>query len=548
MRTNRRIVSRAAGLALGMALVTSIGLPGVASATPAPLFPQCPVAGADTGCAILLTVNPDGSTTVATDPGQPPMSPTGVLIGIDNDSNAVVSNVSLEGTSGPGAFTLTGQGVCAVRPRPCFSSTQFGPTGYEGPGTSFTIANSTNGTVDFAGGMSPGGGTYFSLASAPISVTAQSLVADVAVTASPVSAQTGVPFSGQVGTFAVGDSTAPASDFSATMAWGDGAVTTSSIGQPGGIGNPYVVSDAHTYASASVYPTTVTVTDTLMTAIANTGSDSSTATVVTMPVTMSPVTIPNQVVGTEFTGPVATFTDVDMSVTPASFTASIDWGALAGGVEQVSAGSVTQSGGPGTPFTVTGTNTYAQSGSFTLAVSVTFDSVTATLTEPIQVDAAQTTVPCEGSCSGGVTTPQQSDTGSTTGNGSLSISLADGSLSCDGVYDFAPQITTVTTTGIPSTSTVKVKIKFLRSDLQGPVGAALAVCFAWSHPFVDRSGNITPPVLLNGQTAFVGLLPACQPTRPQKFGPCLGHVSEPLPGWKTVQENIKFPAGDPRFR
>jgi hypothetical protein len=43
----------------------------------------------------------------------------------------------------------------------------------------------------------------------------------------------------------------------------------------------------------------------------------------------------------------------------------------------------------------------------------------------------------------------------------------------------------------------------------------------------------------------VGLLPTCAPPY-TKSRPCVGKVSKSVPGWKTVQENIRFYAGDPR--
>ena len=548
MQKNRRFWAKAVGLGMGAALLTSVGVPGVASATPPPLYPQCPAAGADTGCAVLVTVNADGSTTVSTDPAQLPMSPTGVLVGFVNESNAVVSAVALTGTAGSGAFALTGQGVCAVHPGPCISPTEFGPTGYEGPGTSFltTAGNTTSGSVEFAGGMAPGTGTYFSLASAPFTVASLGLASDVSVTADPITPFANVGFDGQVGTFTVGYSTSPATDFSATMNWGDGNTGPVTVSQPGGTGTPYVVDGTHTYTSPSTYTTTLTVTDTVL--HSNGGTGSSTATVTTQPVTLSPETFGPQLVGTAFSGPVATFTSGDPTTTTASFTASIDWGAQAGGVEQVSAGTVTQPGGPGTPYLVTGTNTYAVSGDFTVAVSVTVGGVTSTLDEPIHVDEAQQTVPCTQGCSGQVVTPQETSTATTPADsGSLFVALADGAQLCPGGnFDYAPQITTVDTTGIPSTDTIKLKVSFLRMNLQGPYGDPIAVCFQSNVPFVQKDGTTTQPVQINGQTQYVGLLPACMPTRPQRYGPCLGHVSEPVPGWKTVVENIRFPGGDPK--
>jgi len=548
MRHHRRNLATVAGLALGLTLLASVGVPGIAAATPPPLYPQCPAAGADTGCAVLVTVNADGTTSVATDPAQPPMSPTAVLVGFVNNSNAVVNSVALQGTTAPGAFSLTGQGVCAVHPGPCFSATEFGPTGYEGPGTSLAPAagDATSGTVNFASGMAPGTGTYFSLRSAPITVTSLNLVSDLSATATPVAAFANIPYTGQVGTFTVGYSTSPVGDFAATLNWGDGTTSAVTISQPGGAGTPYVVNGTHTYAAPTTVTTTLSVTDTALPG--NSGTSSSTATVVPQPVTLAPVTFANQVVGTAFSGQVATFTSDDPTTTPASFSASIDWGAQAGGVEQVSAGTVTQPGGPGTPFSVAASNTYAVSGAFTVTVSVTVNGVTSTITEPIQVDVAQVTVPCTGTCTGQVTTPLEQSTGTTNSpSGSIFVSLSDGALLCGGNYDYAPQITTVTTTGISSSALVKVKVTFLRRDLQGPAGAPVAVCFESNHPFIQKDGTMTTGVVVNGQTQYIGLLPKCLPSTPQRFGPCLAFASLPSRFWQTAQERIKFPAGDPRF-
>ena len=315
--------------------------------------------------------------------------------------------------------------------------------------------------------------------------------------------------------------------------------------QPGGPGTAYVVSDGHTYGTAGPYTDTVTVTDTTAPSDIDSQSVSTTFDVVTQPVTISPVAIPAQVAGTAFDGGVATFTSPIPTASSGDFSVSLDWGD-----GTTSTGTVTQPGGVGTPFLVSGSHTYVASADYQITVAVTYGSVVTDGTVPIEVDAAQTTVPCEGSCSGDVTTPLQSVSGSTTNpTGSLFVALSDGSLTCAGSapYDYAPQITTVTTTGIPSTATVKVHVAFLRENLQGPAGATIQVCFAWSHQFPTLGGGTAAPQVIGGQDYYVGLLPACMPSKPQRYGPCLGHVSEPVPGWKTVVENIKFPAGDPKF-
>jgi hypothetical protein len=210
---------------------------------------------------------------------------------------------------------------------------------------------------------------------------------------------------------------------------------------------------------------------------------------------------------------------------------------------------VTQTG-PGA-FEVQGTHDWLTSDQYDITAEVTYAGVTTDGLVQVEVDAAQTTVPCTGSCSGGATTPVQTASGSTNSSGgSLYVSLSDGSLDCPSStpYDYAPQITTVTTTGVPVNATVKVHVSFLRRNLQGPYDAPIEVCFASNNQFKTLGGGSGTPEVIDGQDYYVGLLPACEPSSPQKYGPCLGHVSEPIPGWKTVVENLKFPADDPKLR
>jgi hypothetical protein len=201
---------------------------------------------------------------------------------------------------------------------------------------------------------------------------------------------------------------------------------------------------------------------------------------------------------------------------------------------------------------VSGAHTYALSADYSITVGVTYGGVTTDATVPVEVDAAQTTVPCSGSCTGTVTTPLQSVSGSTSSSGgSLFVALTDGPLDCSSStpYDYAPQITTVTTSGISSSATVSARVTFARQYLQGPAGAKIRVCFAWSHSFTTFGGGTATPQVVNGQTYYVGLLAACRqvPKSPGTgVGPCL--ASAPVPGFHNIVERIKFPAGDPRFK
>jgi len=203
----------------------------------------------------------------------------------------------------------------------------------------------------------------------------------------------------------------------------------------------------------------------------------------------------------------------------------------------------------GGTLTLTGSNTYAASGDFTITVSVTFDGVTVDAGVPIEVDVQQVTVPCTGSCSGTVADPLQSATGSTTSTtGSLFLSLEDGTFNCGSGYEYAPQVTTVPAVGVPATKKVDVKVTFLRSLLQGTPGLPVGVCFASNHPFIGLDNVQATATLINGQTYYVGLLKYCTSIRPDKYSPCVGRVVIPHQGNRIMTENIRFPAGDPKFR
>ena len=75
----------------------------------------------------------------------------------------------------------------------------------------------------------------------------------------------------------------------------------------------------------------------------------------------------NPTQGVLFSGNVATFTDSDGEMgASGSFTATIDWGDGTG----TTTGTVTQPGGPGTAYAVSGSHTYATSGLKTLTVTI----------------------------------------------------------------------------------------------------------------------------------------------------------------------------------
>lgn len=176
--TTRRLI---AALGLTCAAFLFGGVPSASAA----LFTQCPPVGLDDGCGVLITVNPDGTGTVATDPAQPPYeNDEDALVGLQNNAAGSVTSVGL--SSALDIFGFDGDGLCAasISPRP--ASCPFGPTEYEGPGTSFSniSADFTSGTVNFSPPVPPGGSAYWSLEEA---ITAADInLGTIAVQAPPV--------------------------------------------------------------------------------------------------------------------------------------------------------------------------------------------------------------------------------------------------------------------------------------------------------------------------------------------------------------------------
>lgn len=158
-----RSAARARDFASQRTAVTAGTARAAASATAfAPPFGQCPAVGYDTGCGILVNVT-DGQVQILADSGQGPYDGSDdTLIGVVNSSTATIHALSL--SSGTDIFGFDQDGICSgFTPAP--AGCPFGPTGYEGPGTSFSGINAdgTGGTVDFAGGLAPGATAYFSL-------------------------------------------------------------------------------------------------------------------------------------------------------------------------------------------------------------------------------------------------------------------------------------------------------------------------------------------------------------------------------------------------
>ena len=168
----------------------------------------------------------------------------------------------------------------------------------------------------------------------------------------------GAPFAGVVATFTDPDTTATASEYSATINWGDGTASTAgSISGP--TGGPFSVTGTHTYIEEGTYTITIVITD--VDNPTNTATATSTAVVADAPLT---ATCTNKVSGQMFSGVVASFTDANPFATVADFTATINWGDLT----LPTPGTVTANASGG--FDVSGAHTYASTGTFTVTTTI----------------------------------------------------------------------------------------------------------------------------------------------------------------------------------
>ena len=206
--------------------------------------------------------------------------------------------------------------------------------------------------------------------------TSQASVNDARLLAS--GASIGGAVEGTNGTFKVAtlldfNPSAPISDFSGTINWGDGQ--TSAFG-PGDVTlvtrtpslSEFTISGSHAFVEDGIYsaangnPISVTIND----VDGSTASATSSATVADAALHASPTTGSTVEQGT-FSGTVATFTDADQFGQIGDYTVSINWGDSS----TPTAGVVTQPGGPGHAFVVSGSHLYAEEGSYNVTVQIT---------------------------------------------------------------------------------------------------------------------------------------------------------------------------------
>jgi hypothetical protein len=115
---------------------------------------------------VLITFNANNSITTTTPNGATSYDNGGddILVGIINNTKKPISSVTLTGTTVP--FGFDGDGACDptwtfAGGNPCGATT----SGYGHDGVTFSgiSPDLSTGTVDFAGGIAPGGSNWFSL-------------------------------------------------------------------------------------------------------------------------------------------------------------------------------------------------------------------------------------------------------------------------------------------------------------------------------------------------------------------------------------------------
>ena len=196
---------------------------------------------------------------------------------------------------------------------------------------------------------------------APTTITglATATVADAPLHSqgSPINGMEGIglsPTFSTVATFTDTDPNGTVSDYTAMINWGDGTPSTVGTIMQTGMspnGSTFQVSAPHSYPEEGTYQTVVTITDVGGSQTAATGN----AVIADAPLTASSTQPAVDVTESiPFSGAVGMFTDGNPGGTVSDFTATIDWG---DGTPN-SAGTISQPGGPGNAFVVSGSHTY----------------------------------------------------------------------------------------------------------------------------------------------------------------------------------------------
>ena len=169
------------------------------------------------------------------------------------------------------------------------------------------------------------------------------------------------------------------SDYASVLIdWGDGTSSVGTIAALGG--SKFSVSGNHTYKEDGDYTISVPIVDTSGSRLLNDPSNSrvtatATATIVDAPINANGTTVTGTA-GTPLVpvgqpAPVvATFNDSNSIAPLSDFTATIDWGDGTPSQPDITTGTVSQPGGLGSTFNVSGSHTYTKAGTYSIVVSI----------------------------------------------------------------------------------------------------------------------------------------------------------------------------------
>jgi hypothetical protein len=476
----------------------------------------------------------------------------------DADANGNPADFTATVTWGDGGVDVSGGGIVSVVPAAGGGFNVIGSHTYleEATGITFSVS------VKDAGGSTLTLSSAINVADAALAIT--SLTPPTNVTEG---VSTGII---AVATFTDADPNGVATDYTATIIWGDGTVdtvTSAGGGITGSLGGPFTVHGAHTYAEEGTtsVPFEVIVVDNRATASATDGFITIADANLTL-VSIGPPTSPTEGVNTGVIT-VATFTDGDAGATAAEFTATVSWGD--GTVDTVTSANGGISGPVGGVFSVRDSHTYREEGTgltFSVTINDTDGGNSVTGSALINVADAALTVttttppaPTEGQYTGLVTlaTFTDADINGTATDYAAQISWGDGtapepgvivdnglginglrSFSVKGSHVFVEEATglTMTLTIVDHNSTVSTSGTFNVTDapligtLYAPTPTeGLAISSAVLFHFNDSD---TGPELLGNYTATVNWGDGTIET----FGvsPNVSLVSNPAGGFDVV--------------
>ncbi|HVA44979.1 MAG TPA: TIGR03118 family protein [Pirellulales bacterium] len=288
---------------------------------------------------------------------------TGLAAGVGTPFSGTVATFS---DTHPGAFSATiqwGDGSSSTGSVTSLGNNQFLVSG------SHTYAATGAFTLSVSVTDSTGSTTV-----ATSTATVGSASSGLAVSGVPFTAIKGTAFSGQVATFTDGDGNTSATAYTATINWGDGAVTAGTVATAG---SGFSVSGGHIYATAKQFTVTVTVDD------SDGARATGTATATVSGVLSATGTTLAATEATTFSGAVATFTDSDGNASTGVYSAAIDWGD-----GTTTAGVISATGGG---FQVSGVHKYLDEGTMPVAVVIRdSDGSTATATSTATVSEHDT--------------------------------------------------------------------------------------------------------------------------------------------------------------